>query len=240
MIDLYYWPTPNGWKISVALEEMELPYQLHYVNIARGEQFAPEFLAISPNNRIPAIVDHAPTDGGAPLPMFESGAILLYLAEKTGRFLSRDLRARTEAIQWLFWQMGNLGPMAGQNNHFSNYAVDKIPYAMDRYRNEVNRLYGVLNKRLADRAYVGGDYSIADMAIYPWIVPYERQGQKIADFPHLKRWFEAIRGRPAVERAYEKAKAVNPNMGGIRTAEERAILFGQTAASVERAAAQAR
>src|SRR5947209_1864481 len=171
---------------------------------------------------------------------FESGAILLYLAEKTGRFLAKDLRARVDAIQWLFWQMGNLGPMAGQNNHFSNYAVEKIPYAMDRYRNEVNRLYGVLNKRLADRSFVAGEYSIADMAIYPWIVPYERQGQNIADFPHLKRWFETIRARPAVDRAYEKAKAVNPNVGGIRTAEERAILFGQTAASVERAAAQAR
>jgi GST-like protein len=170
--------------------------------------------------------------------VFESGAILLYLAEKTGKFLSRDLRVRTDAIQWLFWQMGNLGPMAGQNNHFSNYVQEKIPYAMDRYRNEVNRLYGVLNRRLADRNFVAGDYSIADMAIYPWIVPYERQGQKLEDFPHLKRWFGAVRARPAVERAYEKAKAVNPNAGGIRTAEERAILFGQTAASVDRAAAQ--
>jgi len=154
--------------------------------------------------------------------------------------VSRDLRVHTDTIQWLFWQMGNLGPMAGQNNHFSNYAQEKIPYAMDRYRNEVNRLYGVLNRQLADRSFVAGDYSIADMAIYPWIVPYERQGQKLEDFPHLKRWFEAIRARPAVERAYAKAKAVNPSAGGIRTAEERAILFGQTAASVERAAAQAR
>src|SRR6516164_5893595 len=168
------------------------------------------------------------------------GGIPRYLAEKTGQFLSRDPRARIDAIQWLFWQMGNLGPMAGQNNHFSNYAQEKIPYAMDRYRNEVNRLYGVLNKRLADRAFVAGDHSIADMAIYPWIVPHERQGQNIGDFPHLKRWFETVRARPAVERAYEKAKVVNPNMGGIRTAEERAILFGQTAASVDRAAAQAR
>src|SRR5213076_1503745 len=181
-----------------------------------------------------------PPGGGAPIAVFESGAMLLYLADKTKKFIPQDLRARTEVIEWLFWQMANLGPMAGQNNHFSNYAVEKIQYAMDRYRNEVNRLYGVLNKRLADRNFVAGEYSIADMAIYPWIVPYERQGQNIADFPHLKRWFETIRARPAVERAYEKAKAVNPNVGGIRTAEERAILFGQTAASVERAAAQAR
>ena len=239
-IELHTWNTPNGRKISVALEEMELPYKVIPINITKGEQMAPDFLAISPNNRIPAIIDHAPAGGGEPIAVFESGAILLYLAEKTGRFLAKDLRARTDAIQWLFWQMGNLGPMAGQNNHFSNYAVDKIPYAIDRYRNEVNRLYGVLNKQLADRNFVAGEYSIADMAIYPWIVPYERQGQNIADFPHLKRWFETIRARPAVERAYEKAKAVNPNVGGIRTPEERAILFGQTAASVERAAAQAR
>src|SRR5215467_1986036 len=240
MIDLYYWTTPNGHKITIFLEETGLPYNIMPVNIGKGEQFKSEFLAVSPNNRIPAMIDRAPAGGGKPIAVFESGAMLLYLAEKTGQFLSRDPRARIDAIQWLFWQMGNLGPMAGQNNHFSNYAVEKIPYAMDRYRNEVNRLYGVLNKRLADRAFVAGDYSIADMAIYPWIVPYERQGQNIADFLHLKRWFEAIRARPAVERAYEKAKAVNPNMGGIRTAEERAILFGQTAASVDRAAAQAR
>ena len=240
MIDLYYWTTPNGHKITIFLEETGLPYNLMPVNIGKGEQFKAEFLAISPNNRIPALIDRAPTGGGKPIAVFESGAMLLYLAEKTGQFLSRDPRARIDAIQWLFWQMGNLGPMAGQNNHFSNYAVEKIQYAMDRYRNEVNRLYGVLNKRLADRAFVAGDYSIADMAIYPWIVPHERQGQNIADFPHLKRWLETVRARPAVERAYEKAKAVNPNIGGIRTAEERAILFGQTAASVDRAAAQAR
>ncbi len=239
MIDLYYWTTPNGHKITIFLEETGTPYKIIPVNIGKGEQFKAQFLTVSPNNRIPAIVDLAPIGGGAPITVFESGAILLYLAEKAGRFLSRDGRARIDAIQWLFWQMGNLGPMAGQNNHFSNYAVEKIPYAMDRYRNEVNRLYGVLNKRLAERAFVAGEYSIADMAIYPWIVPHERQGQRIGDFPHLKRWFEAIRARSAVERAYEKAKAVNPNLGGIRTAEERAILFGQTAASVERAAAQA-
>jgi GSH-dependent disulfide-bond oxidoreductase len=235
MIDVHYWTTPNGHKVTIFLEETGLPYKIIPVNIGKGEQFKREFLAISPNNRIPAIVDHDPPDGGAPIEVFESGAILVYLAEKTGKFLAEDLRARTDAMQWLFWQMGNLGPMSGQNNHFSNYAVEKIPYAMDRYRNEVNRLYGVLNRRLADRAYLAGDYSIADMASYPWIVPYERQGQNLEDFPHVKRWFEAIRARPAVERAYAKAKEINPNLGGIRTAEERAILFGQTAASVEAA-----
>jgi len=235
MIDLHYWTTPNGHKITIFLEETGTPYRIIPVNIGKGEQFTREFLAVSPNNRIPAIVDHDPPDGGAPLAVFESGAILVYLAEKAGRFLTADVRGRADVMQWLFWQMGNLGPMSGQNNHFSNYAVEKLPYAMDRYRNEVNRLYGVLNRRLADRAYVAGDYSIADMAIYPWIVPYERQGQKLEDFPHLERWFEAIRARPAVVRAYEKAKEINPNQGGIRTAEERAILFGQTAASVEAA-----
>jgi GSH-dependent disulfide-bond oxidoreductase len=239
MLDLYYWTTPNGHKITIFLEETGLPYKIMPINIGKGEQFKADFLAVSPNNRIPAIVDHAPSDGGKPVSIFESGAILLYLADKTGKFIARDVRGRAETIQWLFWQMGNLGPMAGQNNHFANYAVEKLPYAIDRYRNEVNRLYGVLNKRLADRAFLAGDYSIADMASYPWIVPYERQGQKLEDFSHLKRWFEAIRSRPAVVRAYEKAKEVNPNLGGIRTAEERAILFGQTAASVQRAAAQA-
>src|SRR5437764_5914133 len=179
---VYYMTTPNGHKITIFSEETGLPYKIMPVNIGKGKQFKSQFLAVSPNNRIPAIVDRAPAGGGEPIAVFESGAILLYLAEKTGRFLPRDARARTEAIQWLFWQMGNLGPMAGQNNHFSHYAVDKIPYAIDRYRNEVNRLYGVLNKQLADRAFVAGDYSIADMAIYPWIVPYERQGQNIADF----------------------------------------------------------
>jgi GSH-dependent disulfide-bond oxidoreductase len=235
MIDLHYWTTPNGHKITIFLEETGLPYKIIPVNIGKGEQFKREFLAVSPNNRIPAIVDHEPPGGGKPIAVFESGAILVYLAEKTGKFLPRDLRARTQAMEWLFWQMGNLGPMSGQNNHFSNYAVDKIQYAMDRYRNEVNRLYGVLNRRLADAEYLAGEYSIADMASYPWIVPYERQGQKLEDFPHVKRWFEAIQKRPAVVRAYEKAKEVNPNAGGIRTAEERAILFGQTAASVEAA-----
>jgi len=239
MIDLYYWTTPNGHKITIFLEEASVPYKIFPVNIGKGEQFKAEFLAVSPNNRIPALVDHAPAGGGKPIAVFESGAMLLYLAEKTGKFLSHDLRARTDTIQWLFWQMGNLGPMSGQNNHFSNYAVEKLTYAMDRYRNEVNRLYGVLARRLADRPFMAGEYSIADMATYPWVTLHERQHQKIDDFPHVKRWLDTIKARPAVVRAYDKAKEVNPNHGGIRTPEERAILFGQTAASVAKAAAQA-
>src|SRR5262247_3056080 len=240
MIDLHYWTTPNGHKITIFLEETGLPYKFFPVNIGKGEQFKREFLAVSPNNRIPAMVDHDPAGGGAPIAVFESGAMLLYLADKTKRFIAQDLRGRTDAIQWLFWQMGNLGPMSGQNNHFSNYAVDKIAYAVDRYRNEVNRLYGVLDKRLADRPFIAGEYSIADMASYPWVVPHERQGQKIADFPHLKRWLESIAERPAVKKAYELVAKVNPGHGGIRTAEERAILFGQTSQSVDKAAATAR
>ena len=232
MIDVHYWTTPNGHKITIFLEETGLPYKIFPVNIGKGEQFQRQFLAFSPNNRIPAIVDHDPQGGGAPITVFESGAILLYLAEKTGKFIAQDLRGRVETLEWLFWQMGNLGPMSGQNNHFSNYAVEKIPYAMDCYRNEVNRLYGVLDRRLADRTYLAGEYSIADMACYPWIVPHERQGQKIEDFPHLKRWLDTIAARPAVVRAYARAKEINPQPSGIRTAEERAILFGQTAASV--------
>jgi GST-like protein len=235
MIDLYYWTTPNGHKITIFLEETGLPYKIFPINIGKGEQFAKDFLAISPNNRIPAMIDHEPPGGGAPISVFESGEMLLYLAEKTEKFLSKDIRARTQTLEWLFWQMANLGPNSGQNNHFSNYATDKIPYAMDRYRNEVNRLYGVLDRRLEGRDYVAGEYSIADMAIYPWIVPHERQHQNIADFPNIKRWLDAVFERPAVKRAYAKAKEVNPNPGGIRTAEERAILFGQTAASVKSA-----
>src|SRR5262249_53641704 len=192
MIDLYYWTTPNGNKITMFLEEADLPYRLIPVNIGAGDQFKPDFLKIAPNNRMPAIVDQQPADGGAPISIFESGAILLYLADKTGKFLPKDLRGRNDALQWLFWQMGGLGPMAGQNHHFSAYAPEKLPYAINRYVNETNRLYGVLNKRLADRPFIAGDYSIADMASYPWIVPYERQGQKLEDFPHLKRWFEAV------------------------------------------------
>src|SRR6476619_2926460 len=235
MIDLYYWTTPNGHKITIFLEETGLPYKFFPINIGKGEQFAKDFLKFSPNNRIPAMIDHDPAGGGAPISVFESGAMLLYLADKTKKFIPQDLRGRTQVLEWLFWQMANLGPNSGQNNHFSNYATEKIQYAMDRYRNEVNRLYGVLDRRLADHEYMAGEYSIADMATYPWIVPHERQGQNIADFPHIKRWLDAIKARPAVERAYAKAKEINPNMGGIRTAEERAILFGQTAASVQAA-----
>ncbi|WPB58231.1 glutathione S-transferase N-terminal domain-containing protein [Xylophilus sp. GOD-11R] len=202
MIDLYYWTTPNGHKISIFLEEAGLPYRLHTVNIGKGEQFAPEFLRIAPNNRIPALVDDEPADGGAPLSIFESGAILTYLAEKTGRFMPTDLRGRQEVSQWLFWQMGGLGPMAGQNHHFGTFAPEKIPYAIERYIKETARLYGVLDRRLESRDYVAGDYSIADMAIYPWIVPHERQKQNLADFPNIERWFTNIRARPAVQRAY--------------------------------------
>jgi GSH-dependent disulfide-bond oxidoreductase len=206
VIDLYYWTTPNGHKITIFLEEADLPYSIVPVNISKGEQFKPEFLRFSPNNRIPAIVDNAPAVGGRPVSVFESGAILVYLGDKTGKFLPTEPYSRVEVMQWLFWQMGGLGPMAGQNHHFSQYAPEKIPYAIERYVKETNRLYGVLDKRLADREFVAGDYSIADMASYPWVVPYERQGQRLDEFPNLKRWFETIRARPAVTRAYELAK----------------------------------
>jgi GST-like protein len=232
MIELHYWTTPNGHKVTIFLEEAKLPYRIVPVNIGKGDQFNPDFLKISPNNRIPAIIDHDPAEPGPPVSVFESGAILLYLAEKTGRFIPKDLRGRVQVLQWLFWQMGGLGPMAGQNHHFSQYAPEKLPYAITRYVNETNRLYGVLNKCLAHREFVAGPYSIADMACYPWIVPYERQGQKLEDFPHLKRWFEAIADRPAVKAAYEKAKAINtqPTM----SEEAKKVLFGQTAASIAR------
>uniref|UniRef100_UPI001F131E1F glutathione binding-like protein n=2 Tax=Pseudomonas TaxID=286 RepID=UPI001F131E1F len=209
---LHYWTTPNGHKISLFLEESGLAYKVFPVNIGKNEQFEPDFLKISPNNRIPAIVDHDPADGGAPLSLFESGAILLYLAEKTGRFIPSDLRGRQEVSQWLFWQMGGLGPMAGQNHHFNRFAKEKIPYAIERYVNETARLYGVLDKRLADRDFVAGsDYSIADMAIYPWIVPHTYQQQDLNDFPHLKRWFESIVNRDATKRAYALAERINPS-----------------------------
>ncbi len=229
MIELYYWTTPNGHKITMFLEEAKVPYAIHPVNIGKGEQFKPEFLAISPNNRIPAIIDREPKDGGAPISVFESGAILLYLAEKTGRFLAPDLRGRNETLEWLFWQMAGLGPMAGQNHHFANYAPEKIPYAIDRYVKETNRLYGVLDKRLADRPFLAGEYSIADMASYPWIVPYKAQEQKLEDFPNLKRWFEAIAARPATVAAYAKAQEVNPTVGAPMDDAAKKILFGQTA-----------
>jgi GST-like protein len=232
MIDLYYWTTPNGHKITIFLEETGLEYKIVPVNISKGDQFKPAFLEISPNNRMPAIVDHAPAGGGAPIPVFESGAILLYLAEKTGKFIPADLRGRVEVLQWLFWQMGGLGPMLGQNHHFNLYAPEKIPYAIDRYVNETARLYQVLDNRLADREFVAGAYSIADMACYPWIVPWKRQQQDIEKFPHLKRWFEAIRGRPAVMKAYEISKSVNTQR--VVDAEAMKLLFGQTAETVKR------
>jgi len=230
MIDLYYWTTPNGHKITIFLEETRLPYRIVPVNISRGEQFAPAFLAISPNNRMPAIVDHDPVGGGAPVSVFESGAILVYLAEKTGKFLPADLRGRNEVLQWLFWQMGGLGPMAGQNHHFAQYAPEKLPYAIDRYVRETARLYQVLDNRLADREYLAGAYSIADMASYPWIAPWKRQQQDLDRFKNLRRWFEAIRARPAVQRAYALAETIN--MAPVVDEKSRSLLFGQTAESI--------
>jgi GSH-dependent disulfide-bond oxidoreductase len=233
VIELYYWTTPNGHKITMFLEEAALPYRIIPVNIGQGEQFKPEFLAIAPNNRIPAIIDRAAADGAGPLSVFESGAILLYLADKTGQLIAPGLRGRNETLQWLFWQMAGLGPMAGQNHHFSQYAPEQLPYAIARYRNETNRLYGVLNKRLSNRPYVAGDaYSIADIAAYPWIVPHTNQGQDLADFPALKRWFESIQTRPATMRAYALAAQINPQPR--MTEAERRVLFGQTAAVVNR------
>lgn len=231
MLDLYYWTTPNGHKITIFLEEAGLPYNLVPINIGKGDQFQPEFLKISPNNRIPAIVDHDPVGGGEPISVFESGAILLYLAEKTGRLISTDLRGRVETLQWLFWQMGGLGPMAGQNHHFSQYAPEKIPYAINRYVNETGRLYAVLNKQLGDREFLAGEYSIADIACYPWIVPYDRQGQKLEDFPNLKRWFEVIQARPATVRAYERAEAFKADQ--ISPEQARELLFNQSAGTVK-------
>jgi GST-like protein len=231
VIDLYYWPTPNGHKITLFLEETGMPYTIIPVNIGAGEQFRPEFLSLSPNNRMPAIVDHTPMERGAPISVFESGAILLYLADKSERFIAQDLRGRVDTMQWLFWQVGGLGPMAGQNHHFTR-APEKIPYAVERYVKETNRLYGVLNKRLADREFIAGAYSIADMAAYPWIVPHEAQGQNLDDFPHLKRWFEAINGRPATVRAYERGAAIS---GSPTVNEEsRKNLFGQTARTIDK------
>ena len=231
MIDFYYWTTPNGHKVTIFLEETGLPYNVRPVNIGKGHQFDPAFLAISPNNRIPAIVDHQPPDGGPPLPLMESGAILLYLAGKTGRFYPNDLRGRCEVVQWLFWQMGGLGPMAGQTHHFVHYAPQPIEYAIDRYVRETGRLYGVLNKRLADREYLAGDYSIADMACYPWVLP-QRQRQDMTHFPHLARWKATLAARPAVQRAYDLAKQVNPQPKPPASEEERRVLFGQDRTTV--------
>jgi len=225
MLDLYYWTTANGHKVTIFLEEAGLPYTIKPVDIGKGAQFDPAFLAISPNNRIPAIVDHAPPDGGAPLSIFESGAILLYLAGKTGKFYPADLRGRCEAAQWLFWQMAGLGPMAGQAHHFRLYAEEKLAYPIDRYTRECGRLYRVLDKRLADREFIAGDYGIADMASYPWIRP-ERQGQDIEEFPNLARWLATVKARPAVARAYALAATIN-TAPSVTDAQSRRILFGQ-------------
>jgi len=227
MIDLYYWPTPNGWKASIALEEMELPYRVVPVNIGRGEQFAPEFLAVSPNNRMPAIVDHEPAGGGEPLAVFESGAILLYLAEKSGRFLPTDVRGRSEVVQWVMWQMGGLGPMLGQHGHFKLYAPEPVPYALDRYRQEAERLYGVLDRRLAGRAHLCGDYTIADMMCWPWVLTYKSQGIDLDAFPNVRRWYDALKQRPALRRGYDLGRELKQaTFEGGPDEESRKHLFG--------------
>jgi GST-like protein len=228
MIDLYFAATPNGLKARLFLEEAQLPYRVLPVSLGKGEQFKPEFLAISPNNKIPAIVDHAPIGGGEPVTLFESGAILLYLAEKIGRFIPQDVHGRAEVLQWLFWQMAGLGPMAGQIGHFNVYAPEKVPYAIDRYTRETSRLYGVLDRRLADRPFIAGEFSIADIACYPWIVPHEAHGQDLGAFPHLKRWFESMATRPATLRTYEGVENVYAPKQAMSD-EERNILFKQGA-----------
>ena len=225
MIELHTWGTPNGRKVSVMLEECGLPYSVHKIDISKGEQFKPEFLRISPNNRIPAIVD-PDGPGGKPISLFESGAILIYLAEKTGKFLPKDQRGRYEVIQWLMFQMGGIGPMLGQVHHFRAYAPEPIPYAIDRYTKEAGRLYGVVDRRLADRPFIAGDYSIADMAIFPWLRSWERQGVNIADYPNLKRWFDTIAGRPAVERGVKVLSDLSRS--GPMDEKQREILFGAT------------
>jgi len=232
MIDLYYWPTPNGHKVTLLLEELaeagaKLDYAIKPVNIGAGDQFRPGFLAISPNNKMPAIVDQAPADGGAPLSVFESGAILVYLAEKTGRFLPRDLRGRTAVMEWLFWQVGGLGPMTGQYGHFHVYAPEPIEYARRRYADEAARLLGVLDRRLEGRAFIAGDqYTIADMAAYPWIAPYDKAPIDLAPYPRLREWQAAIAARPATQRAYALARQVNPDLGKPMGEEEKKLLFG--------------
>lgn len=225
-IELHYWPTPNGWKITILLEELGAPYEVKYVNIGKGEQFEPSFLRISPNNRMPAIVDHD-GPGGEAISVFESGAILQYLGRKFGKFYPADERRRVEVEQWLFWQVGGLGPMAGQAHHFRQYAPEKIQYGIDRYTNEVNRLYGVMNKRLADRDFLAGEYSIADMAAYPWVRPHQNQGQDLENFPSLKRWFDAISSRPAVQRAVAVGEEHRRNLADDKEAQK--VLFGQRA-----------
>jgi GST-like protein len=228
LIDLYYWPTPNGWKISIMLEELGVPYEVKYINIGKGEQFAPDFLKIAPNNRMPAIID-PDGPGGAPISVFESGAILQYLGRKYSKFYPTAERARVEVEEWLFWQVGGLGPMAGQANHFRHYAPEKIEYGITRYTDEVNRLYGVMNKRLADRDFLAGDYSIADMASLGWIVSYERQGQDLAEFPNLKLWFDTLMARPAVIKGMAVGREEREKSNLATDKEAQKILFGQRA-----------
>jgi GST-like protein len=225
-IELYYWPTPNGWKITIYCEEAGYPYEIRLVDIRKGEQFAPAFLEIAPNNRMPAIVD-PDGPGGAPIPVFESGAILQYLGRKTGLFYPAGERARVAVEEWLFWQMGNLGPMAGQAHHFRNYTAEKIDYAIERYTNEVNRLYGVMDKRLADHEFLAGEYSIADMACIGWVRNPERRGQDITEFPNLKRWLEQLLARPAVDRGLRLGE--EKRRSGPPSEAEKKILFGQRA-----------
>lgn len=230
MIDLHYWPTPNGHKITLFLEEAGLEYRIVPVDIGKGAQFEPDYLRISPNNKMPAIVDHAPTDGAAAaaISVFESGAILIYLANKTGRFFADDVRGKVHVNEWLMWQMAGLGPMTGQYGHFHVYAPEQIDYARDRYRNEVLRLLGVLDKQLRGRAFItGDDYTIADMACYPWINPYTKAPLDLSPFPDLQRWHAAIAARPATQRAYALSKQVNPDAGKPLSEEEKKILFGR-------------
>ncbi|MCD2181042.1 glutathione S-transferase N-terminal domain-containing protein [Rhizobium sp. GN54] len=228
-IELFFWPTPNGYKITIMLEELGVPYEVKYINIGKGEQFAPDFLKIAPNNRMPAIID-PDGPGGAPISVFESGAILQYLGRKYGRFYPKDERARVQVEEWLFWQMGGLGPMAGQAHHFRQYAPEKIAYGIDRYTNEVNRLYGVMDRRLADHEYLAGDYSIADMACIGWVRPYENQGQTLEDFPNLKRWFEAVLARPAVQRGIEVGQEERARQASLAEDKEaQKVLFNQRA-----------
>lgn len=226
MIELYFAATPNGLKIKLFLEETGLPYFITPVSLSKGEQFQPAFLAISPNNKIPAIVDHAPAGGGTPITVFESGAILQYLAEKSGQLMPTAVRDRLEVLEWLYWQVGGLGPMGGQAGHFRVYAPEPVPYAIDRYTREVTRLYGVLDRRLAGRDFIAGAFSIADIACYPWIVPHEAHGQTLSDFPNLERWFMAISARPATQRAYEGVENAYAPKQPL-SEEERRVLFGQ-------------
>jgi GST-like protein len=228
-IELYYWPTPNGWKVSIMLEECRLPYVMKPVNITAGDQFKPEFLKISPNNRMPAIVD-PDGPGGRPISVFESGAILQYLGRKTGKFYPQEERARVEVEQWLMWQMAGLGPMAGQAHHFRLYAPEQLPYAIDRYTNECNRLYGVMNVRLRDRPFLAGKYSIADMACVGWASRWQRQGQDIGEFPHLKRWLDTLFARPAVQRGM-KLRVEEASQVDMKDPKVRTLLFAQRARS---------